>query len=600
MELADKIKLLPDNPGVYRYLDSGGKVIYVGKAKNLRKRVSQYFTAPDRLTRKTRALVAHIADIEHTVVESEEDAFLLENNLIKQYQPRYNILLKDSKTYPWICVKKQSFPKIFLTRKVVRDGSLYFGPYSSATHARQLLELIYSLYKIRTCNLALTEKLIADGKFKRCLNYYIKRCDAPCTGDISKEEYDSRINEIIKLLKGHTGELMQNFRRKMKEAAGSLEFEKAQTYKEDIEMLRKHYGKSVVANTAIMNLDVFALAFRGYDVFGNYFRINEGCIIQALNLQLKMNIEENREDVLGTFMQGIYDIIGDTGASEVIVPFIPGGHFRDKEIHIPLKGEKYELLQLCIKNAKAFEFMKLKEEQAKYPDSNSPNRAVIQLKRDLNMQQPPVHIECFDNSNIQGTNPVGSCVVFRNGRPSKRDYRHFNIKSVVGANDFASMKEIVFRRYSRLLEEDEDLPQLVLIDGGKGQLHFAYDALCELGLQEQIKVIGIAKRMEELIIPGDPNPLALDKNSSSLKLLMHLRDEAHRFGITHHRNKRSKTQIDSELRSIPGIGEATETKLLRKFKSVKRIAEATVEEISAVTGPKLAGKIHSTLNGRPS
>lgn len=586
MNLKDKIITLPEGPGVYRFLNSEGVIIYIGKAKNLKKRVSQYFVSPDRLSTKTRVLVSKIADIEHTVVETEQDALLLENNLIKRYQPKYNILLKDGKSYPWICIKNEPYPRVFLTRKFVKDGSLYFGPYSSVMHARQLIDLIHSLYPLRTCSSALNEEGIKAGKFKACLNLHIHKCQGPCIRNIGEEEYNAQIAAIKNLLKGNTGELIRDFKAKMQEAARELDFEQAQRYKERLELLQNHYSKSLIVHPSISDIDVFSMVFDNYRVFANFMRLHNGCIIQTVNLEFKTNIEEEKEAVLSHFIMEIFSLTGSL-SSEILVPFLPDQEFEGKNIHIPLRGDKSNLLELSVKNANAFKFHKLKQEEIKNPEE-SKNRAIISLKQDLHLEHLPVHIECFDNSNIQGTYPVASCVVFKNGRPSKKDYRHFNIKTVVGANDFASMREVVYRRYSRLLAEEGELPQLILIDGGRGQLNFAYDALTELGLQHTIAIIGIAKRLEELIIPGDPTPLFLDKNSLSLKLLMNLRDEAHRFGITHHRSKRSKAQINSVLREIKGIGQVTEQKLLQRYKSVKKIREAPFEEISALVGRKTA------------
>ena len=577
---------------MYRFLDASGTVKYRGKAKNLRKRVQQYFVKPENLTTKTRVLVSKIADVQHTVVESEQDALLLENNLIKQYQPKYNILLKDGKSYPWICIKNEPYPKIFLTRKFVRDGSQYFGPYSSVQHAHHLLDLINSLYKLRTCKLALTPQAIENGKFKPCLNIHIKKCYGPCVGEITLQEYDAQIASIKEILKGNTGNLIREYRKTMQDYAAQMEFEKAQEYKEKMELLQNHYSKSLIVHPSITDTDVFSIVFEKGNAFGNFFRLHGGCIIQTLNLHFKLNIEEEKEAVLTRFIQEIYQIVGK--GEEILVPFLPDNLSFGKNIHIPLKGDKLSLLELCTKNAKAFMFQKMKQEEIKDPEEGK-NRAVMALKEALQMERIPLHIECFDNSNTQGTNPVAACVVFKNGKPSKRDYRHFNIKTVVGANDYASMYEVVHRRYSRLLAEGGEIPQLVLIDGGRGQLHFAYDALRNLNLLERVKVISIAERLEEIMIPGDPTPMFLDKNSPALKLLMHLRDEAHRFGITHHRSRRTKNQITSTLTSIKGIGEATQQKLLQHFKSVKRIKEASLEEIEAVVGKKLASVIKEAL-----
>ncbi len=590
--MKEKISILPTGPGVYRFLDASGSVIYVGKAKNLRKRVQQYFVSPDNLTTKTKVLVSKIADIQHTVVESEQDALLLENNLIKQYQPKYNILLKDGKSYPWICIKNEPFPKIFLTRKFIRDGSQYFGPYSSVQHAHNLLDLINSLYKLRTCKLALTPQAIEAGKFKPCLNIHIKKCYGPCVGEISLQEYDTQIANIKEILKGNTGSLIREYRKTMQEYAAKMEFEKAQEYKEKIELLQNHYSRSLIVHPSITDTDVFSIVFEKGNAFGNFFRLSGGCIIQTLSLHFKLNIEEEKEAVLTRFIQEIYQIVGK--GEEILVPFLPDNLSFGKNIHIPLKGDKLNLLELCTKNAKAFMFQKMKQEEIKDPEEGK-NRAVLALKEALQMERTPLHIECFDNSNTQGTNPVAACVVFKNGKPNKRDYRHFNIKSVVGANDYASMYEVVHRRYSRLLAEGGDIPQLILIDGGRGQLHFAYDALQNLGLLDRVTVISIAERLEEIMIPGDPTPMFMDKNSPALKLLMHLRDEAHRFGITHHRSKRTKNQITSTLTSIKGVGEATQQKLLQHFKSVKRIKEAPKEEIESVVGKKMAAIVIKAL-----
>lgn len=592
MNLKDKISLLPLEPGVYRFLDNGGTIIYIGKAKSLRKRVQQYFVNPDKLTTKTRVLVSKIADIQHTVVESEQDALLLENNLIKQYQPKYNILLKDGKSYPWICIKNEPFPRIFLTRRFVRDGSQYFGPYSSVQHAHNLLSLINSLYKLRNCKLALSQQAVDAGKFKPCLNIHIKKCYGPCIGKVSEAEYNGQITSIKEILRGNTGELIREYKRLMHSHADQMEFEKAQEYKEKIDLLQNHYSKSLIVHPSITDTDVFSIVFEKGNAFGNFFRLNGGCIIRALNLHFKLNIEEEKESVLTRFMQEIYGILQQTGnpAGEILVPFLPDNLSFGKNIHIPLKGDKLSLLELCTKNAKAFMFQKMKQEEIKDPDEGK-NRSVLALKEALHLKRLPLHIECFDNSNTQGSNPVAACVVFRNGKPSKREYRHFNIKTVVGANDYASMYEVVHRRYSRLLEEGGDIPQLVLIDGGRGQLHFAYDALESLGLLDSVEVISIAERLEEIIIPTDPTPMFLDKNSPALKLLMHLRDEAHRFGITHHRNRRSKSQITSTLTGIKGVGEATQQKLLQHFKSIKRIKGAPKEEIESIVGKKMAAII---------
>ena len=603
------IALLPQDPGVYRFLDSAGKIIYVGKAKNLKKRVSSYFVSEKRLNAKTRALVSKIADVKFTVVENEQDAFLLENNLIKENQPRYNILLKDSKTYPWICIKNEPFPRVFITRTLTRDGSLYFGPYSSAMYAHSLTDMFHSMFRLRTCSLKLNREDIAKGKFKECLNFHIGKCDAPCIGKIAEEDYGENIEAIKNILKGNSSQMIRLFKEKMTEAASRMEFELAQAYKERMQLLSAHYNKSLIVQPTLANLDVFSIVFTDSvkktsgkgSAFGNFFRVTNGCITRVLNLELKTQADLSEEDtgrkeILTHFMLSVYNILSDAGekpCKEVIVPFLPdeGVLSSDHNIHIPQKGDKLSLLDLSTKNAREFMLQALKQEALKNPEEKQ-NIGVEMLKRDLHLKQYPNHIECFDNSNIQGTDPVASCVVFRSGKPSKKDYRKFNIKTVVGANDFASMYEVVYRRYSRLMEENpEDLPQLVVVDGGRGQLDFAYQALKDLGLENTLPIIGIAKRLEELIKPGDPNPLFLDKNSPSLKLIMQLRDEAHRFGITFHRSLRSKRQTKSELTSIKGIGEATAKKLLQHFKSVARIKKASEEDLAAVIGKSAAKKV---------
>ena len=595
MDIKEKIKLFPHSPGVYRYYDSEGNVIYVGKAKDLHKRVAQYFVAPERLTRKTAVMVSKIADAEYTVVDSEADALLLENNLIKQFKPRYNILLKDSKTYPWICVSAGDFPKVFLTRKVVKDGSRYFGPYSSVVHARNLVEFFHSIYPLRTCNLKITSEAILRGKFRPCLNFHIGKCKGCCVGAISQKEYKANIDEIVSLLKGGGREIIQHYKTLMQEAAARMEFEAAQVYKEKMQSLEKHYSKSVIMSSIVGDVDVFSLIIDGTEAFGNFMRIRGGAVVQSLNLGFRMMIEEDQEAVLGTFVAEIQSKFGDL-SKEVIVPFLPDTQFGGVEFKVPVRGEKLSLLELSARNAKEMRLNALKQQEHKDPDAYR-NMVMESLQKQIGMNELPVHIECFDNSNIQGTNPVSACVVFRNAEPAKKDYRHFKVKTVVGANDYATMKEVVNRRYSRMLEENpEDLPQLVVIDGGKGQLSFAYEALSELGLTEKLTVIALAERMEEVYRVGDPYPMFIDRNSPALKLLQQMRDEAHRFGITFHRKLRSKAQIESVLRSIPGVGDKTEQRLLLHFGSVARIAAAPLEDLVALVGPVLAEKIKTHLS----
>ena len=595
MTVREKIALFPHSPGVYRYYNSEGIVIYVGKAKDLHKRVAQYFVSPDRLNAKTRILVSKIADAQYSVVDSEADALLLENNLIKQYKPKYNILLKDSKTYPWICVTSDEFPKIYLTRRIVK-GNRYFGPYSSVIHARNLLEFISENYKIRSCNNKITSDGVLRGKFRPCLDFHINRCAGCCIGKISVKEYNAEIEEIVSLLKGGANEVIQHYRRLMTQAADNLEFEQAQVYKQKVDSLQQHYSKSVITSASDTNVDVFSLVTDANESYGNFMRVRGGAIIQSLNLGFKMNIEEEPEAVLSEFIAEIESKFGKI-SGEVIVPFLPDVEMEGVSFKIPVKGDKLAILTLSTKNAKEFQFNSIRQKEHTDPDQYK-SMVMEELRKALGMDVLPRHIECFDNSNIQGTNPVASCVVFRDGVPSKKDYRKFKIKTVIGANDYASMKEVVNRRYSRMLREDpDDLPQLIVIDGGKGQLDFAFQALAELGLTEKLTVVGLAKRLEEVIRVGDPYPLFIDRNSSALKVLQQIRDEAHRFGITFHRSLRSKSQIESALTRIKGVGEQTEKRLLIHYGSVPRIASAPVEDLAAFLGKQeLAERIHNELN----
>ena len=596
MDIKDKIKLFPHSPGVYRYYDSEGNVIYVGKAKDLNKRVAQYFVAPERLTKKTAVMVSKIADAQYTVVDSEADALLLENNLIKQFKPRYNILLKDSKTYPWICVSAGDFPKVFLTRRIVKDGSRYFGPYSSVVHARNLVEFFHSVYPLRNCKLTITSDAILRGKFRPCLNYHIKRCKGCCIGGISQKEYNDNIEEIVKLLKGGGRDIIQHYKTLMQEAAASMEFEQAQVYKEKMLSLESHYSKSVIMNSTVGDVDVFSLVTDASEAFGNFLRIKGGAVVQSLNLGFKLMIEEDQSAVLAMFIGEIQAKFGVL-SREVIVPFLPDMEIEGVDFKVPVRGDKLSLLELSARNAKEMRFNALKQQEHTDPDAYR-NMVMESLQKQIGMDRLPVHIECFDNSNIQGTNPVSACVVFRNAEPSKKDYRHFKVKTVVGANDYATMKEVVNRRYSRLIAENpDDLPQLVVIDGGKGQLSSAFEALAELGLTDKLTVIALAERLEEVYRVGDPYPMFIDRNSPALKVLQQIRDEAHRFGITFHRNLRSKAQIESALRSIKGVGEKTEQRLLMHFGSVARIVSASESEVAALVGEKLAAEILRSLRG---
>ena len=608
MEVRDKISLLPHSPGVYRYYDSAGNVIYVGKAKDLHKRVAQYFVPPERLNVKTRILVSKIADLQYSVVDSESDALLLENNLIKQYKPRYNILLKDSKTYPWICVTDEPYPRVFLTRRVEKNGSRYFGPYSTVMHARSLLEFFEKTYPLRSCRHKIDSATILRGKIRPCLDFHIGKCKGCCVGAVSMEEYNGWIEEITALLKGGVGDIISSYEGRMKAAAAELDFETAQEYKDRIDRLQQHYSRSIIMSARDVDADVFSLVFEGgagiakgdadshpTEAYGNFLRVRGGAIIQSLNLGFKMQIEEEPAAVLSEFIAEIESKFGELG-KELIVPFEPDVLIPGVKFTVPVKGDKMALLELSAKNSREYHFNTIK--QSEHTDPDEFRRSVLEeLRAALGMKELPEHIECFDNSNIQGTNPVASCVVFRGARPSKKDYRKFKIKTVIGANDYASMKEVVNRRYSRLMAEaPDDLPQLVVIDGGKGQLEFAWQALCELGLQDKLTVVGLAKRLEEVIRVGDPYPLFLDRNSQALKVLQQIRDEAHRFGITFHRSLRSKAAVKSALSEIKGVGKQTEERLLLHYGSVARIAAADPADLAAFVGPALAARILEALS----
>lgn len=584
--LKESVKLLPHLPGVYLFLNGDGNIIYVGKAKSLRSRVSQYFQSSDSLSPKTRVMVSKIEKIEHTVVESESEALLLENTLIKRFQPRYNVMLKDGKTYPWICIKKEPYPRVFLTRRLLKDGSHFFGPYSNVSHAYSLIDIIDNLFKIRNCKLSLTEDNIKAKKFRPCLRHHIGKCKAPCIGLHSEESYLAQIEKIMLILKGETKSLTEEFEKEMRAASLELRFEDAHEAKDRLETLNRHYSKSLVVSQNITNVDVFSLVFENNIAFGNWMRVMNGAVTQSINTELKIPIEESRETILGRFIVSVGERFTPLSA-EIITEYLPEGEFSPSKVVIPKRGEKLSLLELSVKNARIYKIEKIKQEQILRPDEHK-ERILESIRKDLDIKESPDYIECFDNSNIQGKYAVSACVVFRNGVPSKQDYRHFNIKRVVGADDFATMKEVINRRYSRLLDEGAPLPQLIVIDGGRGQVNAAYEALCELGIGKKIRVVGIAKRLEELITPGDPHPLFLDKNSPTLRVLMHLRDEAHRFGISHHRKRRSKGQIESALEEIDGIGEKSIRKLLSHFKSLSSVRSAPNEEIRKVAGNRVA------------
>ncbi|MDD6103547.1 MAG: excinuclease ABC subunit UvrC [Bacteroidales bacterium] len=596
MELLDKLKMLPHTPGVYRFIDKDGTIIYVGKAKDLKNRVSQYFQTDRGKNRKTLLMVSHIADIVHTVVDTEEDALLLENNLIKKFQPKYNILLKDGKSYPWIAITNEPFPRVMMTRNFKRDGSRYFGPYSSSAHARNLLELVNRLYKLRNCHLALTPESVKAGKHKVCLNYHINRCCAPCQGHISADEYMEQIAAVTEILKGNSRSLIKTFEKRMKDLASQLRFEEAQACKEKMELLESHYSRSLIVNAGNINLDVCSIIYEANEAFGNFLRITNGCVTQSISMEIKVRIDEDMTSILESFLSCIYEKLRQyeqkTGFQELIVPFLPEYELSipGLRLSLPSKGDRSALMELSRKNAAALKFEKLKHQQISNPQEHTA-KVLENLRKDLMMEDLPQHIECFDNSNIQGSNPVASCVVFKDAVPSKKDYRHFNIKTVIGANDFASMKEVVNRRYSRMIAEGESLPQLIVIDGGKGQVGAAVEALEELGIYSKVKLIGLAKRLEEIIVPGDPYPLFLDKNSTSLKVIMHIRDEAHRFGITHHRNRRSKAQIKSELDNIPGVGKTSRDKLATRYGTISNIKKRPFREIVNTIGKRSANAL---------
>ena len=590
--IKDILSLIPTTPGVYQYFDENEKIIYVGKAKNLKKRVSSYFNKTHDSV-KTNILVRHIRDIKYIVVENEDDALHLENSLIKEYQPRYNVLLKDDKSYPWIVVKNEHFPRVFLTRSVIRDGSKYYGPYSNVHLAKMVLELIRTLYPVRTCKLSLTPENIKRGKFSVCLQYHIKNCNGCCEGLISEEKYLKNISHIKQILSGHTQELSNHLKTEMMRLSDELLFEEAQILKEKYLLLENYKAKSVIVNMSIHNIDVFSYIDDTESAFINYLHIVNGSIVQCYTIEYKKRLDEAKESLLSLGIIELRERFKSL-SREIIVPFLPETELPNITFIIPQKGDKKKLLDVSEQNAKQYKADRLKQREKLTPDKGE--RILYRLKQDFRLEHLPVHIECFDNSNIQGTNPVASCVVFKNAKPSKRDYRHFNVKTVIGPDDFASMQEIVYRRYKRLLDEEGELPQLIIIDGGKGQLNAAVSSLKILGLIDKIAIAGIAKRLEEIYFPGDPIPLYLDKNSESLKLIQRLRDEAHRFGITFHRQKRSKSQITSVLDSINGIGEKTKTLLLTHYKSIKKIKEASENELAELIGKSKANILYKNLH----
>jgi excinuclease ABC subunit C len=582
------LKTLPENPGVYQFFDKDNKLLYVGKAKNLKKRVNSYFTKSHD-SRRIAVMVNKITDIKHIVVNSEADALLLENNLIKSRRPRFNVMLRDDKTYPWLCIKNERFPRIFLTRRMIKDGSEYFGPFPSLKTVKTLLGLIKGLYQIRTCKYDLAEEKIQAGKYKVCLEYHLGNCKGPCEGFQNEEEYNAQIEEIRQIVKGNFNSSLRAFKKQMKTLAEDLRYEEAEKIKQKIDSLERYQAKSTVVNPKISNVDVYAIVSDESYGYVNFLQVVNGAIIRSHTIEIKKRLDEKDKELLEL---GIVEIRQrfDSPSKTTLVPFdVDLGE--DTEVIVPKLGDKKALVDLSKRNAKYFRMERFKTMKIVDPDRHV-KRLMSQMKEDLRLPEEPRHIECFDNSNIQGTNPVAACVVFRNAKPSKKDYRKFNIKTVEGPDDFASMEEVVYRRYKRLLEEGEGLPQLIVIDGGKGQLNSALKALEKLDLRGKISIIGIAKRLEEIYFPGDSIPLYLDKKSESLKIIQQLRNEAHRFGITFHRQKRSKGAIDSELQNIKGIGEKTALELLKEFRSVKRVKEASKEQVSRIIGDSKAELIH--------
>jgi len=588
------LKLLPDKPGVYQYYDAEGKILYIGKAKSLKKRVTSYFNKDYFDNGKTRVLVSKIVDIKTIVVDTELDALLLENNLIKKHLPRYNVLLKDDKTFPWICIKKERFPRIFPTRRIVKDGSEYYGPFPNVKVMRTMLELVKSIYPRRNCNLGLEPKAIEAGKFKVCLEYHIKNCLGPCVGYQTEEDYNAIIQEIRLILKGNLGDLISTIKARMLEQAAAYRFEQAQELKERLELLESFKSRSTVVNPSISNVDVFSIHTDEKVAYVNYLRVLEGSIVQGHTIELKKRLDESPEELLSIGIGEMRQRF-ESNSKEIIVPFKPDWEDDVLQVTIPQRGDKKKLLELSERNV--MNYLREKNKQIELVDPERHTKRILeQLKKDLRMPVLPKHIECFDNSNLQGTYPVSAMVCFKDARPSKKDYRHFNVKTVVGANDFATMEEVIERRYARLLAEGESLPQLIIVDGGKGQLSSALLALDKIGLRGKISIIGIAKRLEEIYFPGDSIPLYIDKKSESLKLIQHLRNEAHRFGITHHRKRRDNGTLKTELSNIEGIGPGAIEKLLSDFKSVAKIKKLTLIELSLSVGPSKAEKVFHYYN----
>ena len=586
------LSVLPDSPGVYQFFNSSNEIIYVGKAKNLKKRVSSYFNKDHYENNKLKVLVSKIDRIEYIVVQTESDAFLLENNLIKKYRPRYNVMLKDDKTYPWICVKNEQFSRVFYTRNVINDGSTYFGPYTSVHMVKVMLDLIRQLYPLRNCNLNLSKENIEKRKYKPCLEYHIGNCLAPCIGLQTEENYNDSIDHIKKILKGNIQEVIVYLNVLMKEYSAEFKFEEAQLVKEKTEILEKYKSKSTIVSSSLNNVDVFNILDDSNFAYVNFLKVVEGRIVQAHTVELKKKLDESLEDLLLMAVVEIRERLSST-AKEILAPI--SFELGKVIVTVPLRGEKKSLLELSERNLKYYRLEKQKKAEKK-KEKHSSKRILEVLKKDLNLSVLPEHIECFDNSNIQGTNPVAACVIFKNAKPSTKEYRHYNIKTVEGPDDYASMEEVVYRRYKRLMDENKSLPQLIVIDGGKGQLNAALKSLEKLDIKDNISIIGIAKRLEEIFYPNDPIPLYLDKNSESLKVIQHIRNEAHRFGIKFHRNKRSGNFIKSELDNIPGIGPKTIDALLTKFKTIKKIRTLSLDEISSEIGNTKAKLLFEYLN----
>ena len=591
-QLEIQIKSLPEVAGVYQYYDKQDEIIYIGKAKNLKKRVNSYFTK-NHDNRKTALLVKNIVRVEHIVVSSEMDALLLENNLIKKYKPRYNILLKDDKTYPWICIKKEPFPRVFFTRRVIKDGSEYFGPFTSMKTIRSLMDLIRSLYPLRTCKYDLSKEKIEAKKYKVCLEFHIGNCMAPCVGKVELSKYNANINAIRNIIKGNFKSALQELRKEMNIHAEAMEFEKAQWIKEKIGNLENYQAKSTVVNPKISHVDVFSVISDESYGYVNYIQVSFGAIVRSHTLEIKKKLDESDATLLQLGIVEIRQLFSSASKTVFLSERVSLGD--TLKVEVPQQGDKRKLVEMSLRNAKYFRMERFKQIKIVDPDRHV-KRIMEQMKKDLRLPKAPYHIECFDNSNIQGTHPVAACVVFKDGKPSKKEYRHYNIKTVSGPDDFASMEEVVFRRYKRLQEEASSLPQLIVIDGGKGQLSSAVKSLELLGLRGKIAILGIAKRLEEIYFPGDSIPLYLDKKSETLKILQRARDEAHRFGISFHRNKRSQTSLTSELDQIPGIGPATRDQLLTHFKSLKRIKQGTEKEMIALLGPQKGQKIFQALH----